>query len=322
MAADPASPNCCAPSSSRGVPSERAAQSMGSGTHFGALCAIPGGSGLVGTNRPVIKLDGEAPQRRVKLKPFLLGQTPVSNGEFSHFVDQTGYVTEAEIFGWSFVFHLQVPATQTTETGAAGAQWWRRVDGANWRHPAGPLGAEGLPDHPAVHLSWTDAQAYCAWAGGRLPSEAEWEQAARGGLGDVAYPWGNAPPDDREYLPCNIWQGSFPTQNTAADGYAFTSPACSFAPNGYGLYGMAGNVWDWTADLFRLKSLSKAGKAHAAAMRGYRVIKGGSFLCHASYCTRYRIAARTGNSPESTTSHMGFRIAFDAPPARVTSPVM
>ena len=146
--------------------------------------------------------------------------------------------------------------------------------------------------------------------------------AARGGLRDVAYPWGNAPPDDREHLPCNIWQGSFPTQNTAADGYAFTSPARSFAPNGYGLYGMAGNVWDWTADLFRLKSLSKAGKAHAAAMRGYRVIKGGSFLCHASYCTRYRIAARTGNSPESTTSHMGFRIAFDAPPARVTSPVM
>ena len=289
---------------------------MGSGAHRGALCLIPGGAGLMGTNRPVIKLDGEAPQRRVKLKPFLLGQTPVSNAEFSHFAEQTGYVTEAEVFGWSFVFHLQVPATQTTVQGAAGAQWWRRVDGANWRYPAGPLGAESLPDHPAVHLSWTDAQAYCAWAGGRLPSEAEWEHAARGGLGDVTYPWGDAPPDDRAHLPCNIWQGNFPTQNTAADGYAFTSPARSFAPNGYGLHGMAGNVWDWTADLFRLKSLSKAGKAHAAAMRGYRVIKGGSFLCHASYCTRYRIAARTGNSPESTTSHMGFRIAFDAPPGR------
>jgi len=222
----------------------------------------------MGTNRPVIKLDGEAPQRRVKLKPFLLGQTPVSNAEFADFAEQTGYVTEAEGFGWSFVFHLQLPTTQTTLQGAAGAQWWRRVDGANWRRPAGPLGAESLPDHPAVHLSWTDAQAYCAWAGGRLPREAEWEHAARGGLGDVTYPWGDAPPDDREHLPCNIWQGDFPTQNTAADGYAFTSPARSFAPNGYGLYGMAGNVWDWTADLLRLKSLSKAGKAHAAAMRG------------------------------------------------------
>ena len=229
----------------------------------------------MGTNRPVIKL-----------KPFLLGQTPVSNAEFADFAEQTGYVTEAEGFGWSFVFHLQLPTTQTTLQGAAGAQWWRRVDGANWRRPAGPLGAESLPDHPAVHLSWTDAQAYCAWVGGRLPREAEWEHAARGGLGDVTYPWGDAPPDDREHLPCNIWQGDFPTQNTAADGYAFTSPARSFAPNGYGLYGMAGNVWDWTADLLRLKSLSKAGKAHAAAMRGYRVIKGGSFLCHASYYTR------------------------------------
>ncbi|MCH1532333.1 formylglycine-generating enzyme family protein [bacterium] len=316
MTADPTSPNCCAPSRPEGASSRPPPQSMGSGAHRAALCPIPGGAGLMGTNRPVIKLDGEAPQRRVKLKPFLLGQTPVSNAEFSHFAEQTGYVTEAEVFGWSFVFHLQVPAAQTTVQGAAGAQWWRRVDGANWRYPAGPLGAESLPDHPAVHLSWTDAQAYCAWAGGRLPSEAEWEHAARGGLGDVTYPWGDAPPDDRAHLPCNIWQGNFPTQNTAADGYAFTSPARSFAPNGYGLYGMAGNVWDWTADLFRLKSLSKAGKAHAAAMRGYRVIKGGSFLCHASYCTRYRIAARTGNSPESTTSHMGFRIAFDAPPGR------
>ena len=137
----------------------------------------------MGTDRPVIKLDGEAPQRRVKLKPFLLGQTPVSNAEFFDFAEQTGYVTEAEIFGWSFVFHLQLPTTQTTLQGAAGAQWWRRVDGANWRRPAGPLGAESLPDHPAVHLSWTDAQAYCAWVGdvfrgkqnGSMPPVAVWE---------------------------------------------------------------------------------------------------------------------------------------------------
>ena len=127
----------------------------------------------------------------------------------------------------------------------------------------------------------------------------------------MIYPWGNADPDDSHHLPCNIWQGQFPTHNIATDGYAFTSPAQSFAANGYGLYGMAGNVWDWTADLFRIKSLSKSGKAQAATMRGYRLIKGGSYLCHASYCTRYCIAARTGNSPDSSTGHTGFRIVFD-----------
>ena len=301
--------NCCSPA--RGGKSFARIPLGGVGTHTGALCDIPGGSGLLGTDHPVIKHNGEDPIRKTKIKPFCMGQTPVSNREFSTFTADTGFVTEAARFGWSFVFHLQVPNSQQTLQGSQGAQWWRRVDGATWDWPTGPQGPTYEPDDPVVHLSWHDAQTYCAWAGGRLPSEVEWEHAARGGLGNVIYPWGNTDPDETQHLPCNIWQGKFPTHNTAADGYAFNSPAKSFAANGYGLYGMAGNVWDWTADLFGIKSLSKAGKAQAAAMHGYRLIKGGSFLCHASYCTRYRIAARTGNSPDSSTSNIGFRIVFD-----------
>jgi sulfatase modifying factor 1 len=281
------------------------------GLHAGVLCDIPGGNGLIGTDSPLIKIDGEAPQRKTKIKPFRMGQTPVKNCEFSTFIAKTGYVTEAEVFGWSFVFHLQVPKHVQTLQGSQGAQWWRRVDNATWQWPTGSEGPKCHPEHPAVHLSWNDAVAYCAWAGGRLPTEVEWEHAARGGLGNVTYPWGNTEPDDNDHLPCNIWQGQFPDTNTQKDGHAFTSPAQSFAPNGYGLYGMSGNVWDWSADMFRIKSMSKVGKIQAAAMRGYRIIKGGSYLCHASYCTRYRIAARTGNSPDSSTGHTSFRIVFN-----------
>jgi len=302
--------NCCSPARDDGDRLTPVSQT-GVGVHLGALCDILGGSGLIGTNLPVIKPDGEGPLRKSKIKPFRIGQTPVSNREFAAFVDETSFVSEAERFGWSFVFYAQVPKSQQTEQGSQGAQWWRRVDGATWNQPTGPHSPAYDPDHPAVHLSWNDAQAYCTWDGGRLPREAEWEHAARGGLGNVIYPWGNADPDASHHLPCNIWQGQFPTHNIATDGYAFTSPAQSFAANGYGLYGMAGNVWDWTADLFRIKSLSKSGKAQAATMRGYRLIKGGSYLCHAYYCTRYRIAARTGNSPDSSTGHTGFRIVFD-----------
>ena len=282
------------------------------GLHDGILCDIPGGNSVIGTNNPLIKQDGEAPLRKTKIKPFRMGQTPVNNREFANFITETGYVTEAEIFGWSFVFHLQVPKSVQTTQGSDGAQWWRRVDNATWDWPSGPDGTPYDPEHPAVHLSWNDAKAYCNWAGGRLPTEGEWEHAARGGRGNVTYPWGDTHPDDYGHLPCNIWQGQFPEHNTSKDGYAFTSPAKSFAPNGYGLYGMAGNVWDWSADSFRIKSLSKKSRAQAEAMRGYKLIKGGSFLCHASYCTRYRIAARTGNSPDSSTGHTGFRIVFNS----------
>ena len=285
---------------------------MTGGIYPGDTALIPGGKAIVGTAKPLIKIDGEGPRRTVMLKPFRMATTTVTNAAFRAFIAATGYVTEAERWGWSFVFHTHVPRQNPATDGIDGAEWWRRVNGAQWDRPAGPHGPSAPPeDHPVVHVSWHDAQAYATWVGGRLPSEAEWEHAARGGAGDVLYPWGDRPPNDTDHFPCNIWQGGFPTQNTAADGYDATAPAQSFAANGYGLYNMVGNVWQWTGDSFRTRSLSKAAKAHAARMAQYKIIKGGSFLCHASYCTRYRIAARTGNTPSSTTSHTGFRVVFD-----------
>ena len=274
--------------------------------------AIPGGRAYVGTGRAELADDGEGPVRRVTVKPFLLGATTVTNAEFADFVAATSYVTEAESWGWSFVFWSDVPKAVGPTEGVIGSEWWRRVDGASWRAIHGP-GSEAAchPDHPVVHMSWNDAAAYAAWVGGRLPSEAEWEHAARGGLGDVRFPWGDEEPDDISFFPCNIWQGRFPQANSVADGHAATAPAASFAPNGYGLYNMVGNVWEWSADEFRIRSLKKRVRERLKTMQGYRLSKGGSFLCHRSYCFRYRIAARSGISPDSSAAHQGFRVAWD-----------
>ncbi|WP_254657733.1 SUMF1/EgtB/PvdO family nonheme iron enzyme [Wenxinia marina] len=274
--------------------------------------SIPGGRALIGTDRPSIPADGEGPLRTARLAPFRIGAGAVTNAEFADFVAATGHMTEAERFGWSFVFHAHVPPELGPTRRAQGAEWWCAVEGASWRDVAGP-GTEGAawrPDHPVVHVSWHDARAYAAWAGGRLPTEAEWEHAARGGLGDVRHPWGDALPEADGVHPCNIWQGEFPHRDTGADGYAGTAPARSFDSNGYGLYNVVGNVWEWTADPFRIGSLKRGARERARAQRGHRVAKGGSFLCHASYCDRYRIAARIGNAPESTLSHTGFRVVW------------
>jgi formylglycine-generating enzyme required for sulfatase activity len=275
---------------------------------------IPGGRAEIGTDRPQIATDGEGPRRFVKVKPFRIGTTAVTNAEFAIFVEDTGYMTEAERFGWSYVFGTHIQGVDET-AGVVGAEWWRRVDGCFWRMPLGPAsGLAGRESHPAVHVSWNDAVAYAAWAGGRLPTEAEWEHAARGGLTGSIYPWGDRHPNDSDFTPCNIWQGDFPLRDTAVDGYAGLAPARSFEPNGYGLYNMCGNCWEWTSEPFRVRSLRAHAKSinERAAQAGFKLAKGGSHLCHASYCHRYRIAARTGNTPDSTTSHIGFRIVFDA----------
>lgn len=273
---------------------------------------VPGGIGLTGTAAPCIPDDGEDPLRKTRITPFRMGTTSVTNSDFAEFVDETSHVTEAEQFGWSFVFHAQVPESVGPTQGVPGVEWWRRVDGANWRDINGP-GTEAAawhPGHPVVHVSWNDARAFAQWAGGRLPTEAEWEHAARGGLGDVRFPWGDREPDDSGFFPCNIWQGRFPKTNTAADGYLTTAPARAFDPNGYGLYNMAGNVWEWTSEPFRIRSRKKHILTRLAGMKGYKLSKGGSFLCHKSYCYRYRIAARSGTSPDSTTTHHGFRVVW------------
>ncbi|MDF9301959.1 formylglycine-generating enzyme family protein [Tritonibacter mobilis] len=313
MASETRCTSCCSPSraakaSRTGLPS---AGPVPEGKVNHTIVNIPGGRGLIGTKTPRIENDGEGPLRPTRISPFRMTATTITNAEFAKFIAATGHTTEAETFGWSFVFWQQVPDAIGLTRGVAGVEWWRRVDGAIWSAPNGP-GSEGacLPDNPVVHVSWNDAKAYAAWVGGRLPSEAEWEHAARGGQGDVAFPWGDDEPDDEAFTPCNIWQGDFPHFNTAADGYQTTAPAKSFEPNAYGLFNLVGNVWEWTADPFRVKSLKRSVQARLHAARGFKVSKGGSFLCHRSYCYRYRIAARSGTSPDSSTTHQGFRVVW------------
>ncbi|MEM9230567.1 MAG: formylglycine-generating enzyme family protein [Pseudomonadota bacterium] len=304
--------SCCTPARGAWEGPKGAPAVIGNGPMDCDARDIPGGMAIVGTSNPGIPDDGEGPLRRVKVKPFRISPTTITNIQFRSFIEATGYLTEAERFGWSFVFWAQVPAHIGATEGVVDVEWWRRVDGASWFAPNGPGTEEDCKeDHPAVHISWNDARAYSDWAGGRLPTEAEWEHAARGGRGDVPFPWGIAEPDDVEFVPCNIWQGQFPETNTGRDGFMTTAPAKSFEANEYGLYNMVGNVWEWTADAYRIKSLKKTVKERLRAMRGYKVSKGGSFLCHRSYCFRYRIAARSGTSPDSTTTHHGFRVVWD-----------
>jgi formylglycine-generating enzyme required for sulfatase activity len=277
------------------------------------MIPLPGGEFLMGTNdEEGFPEDGEGPVRRVYVDPFEISPFAVTNREFARFVEQTGYITEAERFGWSYVFHLL--ATEETKRKVKqtphGLPWWLPVEGAYWAKPEGPdSGIEDRMDHPVVHVSWNDALAYCHWSGTRLPTEAEWEYAARGGLVQKKYPWGDLlKPDGRHR--CNIWQGKFPTVNNALDGYVGTAPVDAFEPNGYGLYNMAGNVWEWCADWFTpvYHKVTDSRKPFFASPTGRRSMRGGSFLCHRSYCNRYRVAARFSNTPDSSTSNCGFRV--------------
>ena len=267
-----------------------------------------------GTARPLIPDDGEGVLRQHNLSPFALDAETVTNARFAAFVAESGYVTEAERIGWSPVFRGLLPPALADRAVATGAlPWWVPVEGACWFMPEGSgSDVTGRAGHPVVQVSWADAKAFATWAGGRLPSEAEWEHAARGGLADPVFPWGDEQPDDTRIF-CNIWQGRFPDLNTLADGYLGTAPARSFAANGAGLYNMAGNVWEWTADPWRFRSHSARARQRnqQALQEHHKVLKGGSFLCHSSYCYRYRIAARSALPPDSCTSNCGFRLAYD-----------
>ena len=258
--------------------------------------------------------DGERPVHEVELQSFMIDRYAVSNDRFATFADATGYVTDAEHWGWSFVFSGLLPDDFPPTRSVAEAPWWRQVDGAQWRHPEGPhsdLNDRG--DHPVVHVSHNDALAYCAWAGVRLPTEAEWEFAARGGLEGRAFPWGDdLEPGGQHRM--NVWQGEFPLRNTAEDGYLGTAPVAAFSPNGYGLHNTTGNVWEWTADWFDpgwyQVSLEESPAGPPTGSR--RVTRGGSYICHASYCRRYRVSARSANMPDDATGNIGLRVAADA----------
>lgn len=258
---------------------------------------IAGATLLMGTDGPeAVPGDFEGPARPVEVEEFSLGAATVTRAEFGRFVAATGHRTDAESFGWSYVFEgFLPPRLEIVSAPLSGSPWWRQVFGADWRHPFGP-GSASPPDHPVVHVSWRDAAAYAAWVGGRLPGEAEWELAARGGLEGCRFPWGDVFAPDG-VARANIWEGEFPTHNTGLDGYLGTAPVRSFPPNAFGLHNMVGNVWEWCADDWSPRH------------PGLKVVRGGSYLCHDSYCNRYRVSARTATTADSSTGHTGFRVA-------------
>jgi sulfatase modifying factor 1 len=311
-------PNCCCPD--RGLPEDPArdtgSPSLGELRLADKLVRLPGGRFLMGSDDSEIwPGDGEGPVREVEISPFAIDATTVTNQDFAAFVEATGHQTVAEKFGWSYVFILQLPKAWRKRGAGLGyashAQWWIGIKGAAWRNPEGPGSViNDRLDHPVVHIAWSDAVEFARWAGKRLPTEAEWEYAARGGLVQNRYPWGNDLQPNGKHR-CNIWQGKFPVVNRPEDGHLWTAPVKSFPANGFGLYETSGNVWEWCSDYWGTTwDTSARGPNPPGPVSGEtRVIRGGSFLCHKSYCNRYRVSARSKSTPESTTSHLGFRCA-------------
>jgi formylglycine-generating enzyme required for sulfatase activity len=312
---------CCSPPSDRPDDDVRPttlahSAPAGDGEVELGLVALPGGVFWMGApGGDGYATDGEGPVHEVRLGPFEIASTTVTNAQFAAFCEATGHVTLAEADGWSFVFGGLLPDDFPPTRGVAAAPWWRQVDGADWRHPAGPhTSYSDVPDHPVIHVTWDDAVAFCRWSGTRLPTEAEWEYAARGGLDRQRFPWGDDLEPGGEHR-MNVFQGRFPDVNTSADGFAGTAPVRSFAPNGFGLHETSGNVWEWCADWFSPDTYATESARGIRVDPGgppggtHRVMRGGSYLCHDSYCNRYRTGARSANTPDSATGNIGFRVA-------------
>jgi formylglycine-generating enzyme required for sulfatase activity len=304
---------------------------------------IPAGNFMMGGDNEQARKD-EYPKHGVKVNGFYMDATEVTNAQFSEFVKATGYITTAEKdINWDEIKSQVPPNTPKPPDSVLKAaslifvptksevnlndysQWWAWTRGANWRHPNGPNSdIIGKDNFPVTHVSWDDAVAYSKWAGKRLPTEAEWEYAARGGLINNSYSWGKTF-DEMGASKCNFWQGNFPYLNLNKDGFMGAAPVKSFAPNGYGLYDVAGNVWEWCADLYNNDYYTQLSKTKLAInpkgpTKSYdpdeplitkRVMRGGSFLCNDSYCSGYRVSARMKSSPDSGMEHLGFRCVMD-----------
>jgi len=309
---------------------------------------IDGGEFTMGTD----KLDtwpSERPAHQVSVDGFWMDTREVTNRQYREFVEATGYVTvAAREVDWEEMKKQLPPGTpkpdlEVLKPGALVfnppsrvynlqdfSQWWQWVIGADWQHPEGPeSNIEGMDDHPVVFVAYEDALAYAKWIGKRLPTEAEWEYAARGGLASARFVWGNSPEDSDTIGLANIWQGTFPTDNTLNDGFSATAPVASFVPNNFGLYDMAGNVWEWCSDWYHFDAykirVAEYGSDHVFdnpkgsdkpwdpnepyALK--RMTKGGSFLCHFSYCSSYRPSARNGTAYDTGMSHVGFRLVYN-----------
>ncbi len=265
----------------------------------GPMVRIEGGEFTMGTDNG---FPFEGPAHRVVLDSFYLDEHEVTNRQYALFADATGYRTESEKLGWSGVFDPQ-------------QKGWTKGDGADWRHPHGPGSSHlAMADHPVVHLSWSDAQKYCGWRGARLPTEAEFEFAARGGLEGAKYAWGDELTPKGAHR-ANLWQGAFPRQDRTLDGYGSHGPVKQFPPNGYGLYDMTGNVWEWVQDWYSPAYFASAPLRNPQGPRRgtQKVQRGGSWLCSENYCQGYRVAARMMTEPDSGLNNLGFRCAADAP---------
>lgn len=262
-----------------------------------SLVELSGGAFTMGSAEQLYLEDGEYPPRVVRVPSFRIAPCAVTNDDFGAFVVETRYATTAEREGWSFVFAGLLPENFPDTRAVVEAPWWRQVFGARWDRPEGPAtDLTGRGDHPVVHVSWLDAREYCRWSGTRLPTEIEWEYAARGGLEQRRFPWGDelAPGGEQRM---NVFRGRFPRSDGGRPG---TVAVDAYPPNGFGLYNTTGNVWEWCADRF------------GRVRPGQRAMRGGSYLCHESYCWRYRCAARSANTPDSSAGNIGFRVAADA----------
>jgi len=278
------------------TPHDRSATEQGSARVCGRWCEIPPGTFIMGNEGPdAVPGDGEGPTRSVSLDGFRIASTTVTNAEFADFVRATRYITDAETQGTSFVFYLQVDelVRKAARQVVSGLPWWLPIEHASWQRPEGPGShVRDRQSHPVVHVSWNDAMAYCEWAGMRLPNEAQWERAARGGHEGLRFAWGDELYDATGLPRCNVFRGQFPDA-PAAGWTPQPVDAGSGEPNGFGLYNVCGNVWEWCAETL-------AG--------GQRPLRGGSFLCHDSYCNRYRVSARSSNTSDTASSNIGFRV--------------